>query len=325
MTTFIALAIAMVSIALCWVLPSLLQRGGTASGTDAADANLAVLRSQLADLDADEHLGISSVQQLAQRRIDIERRTLAETPLSGSRSRAEPTMQRARVCAACVAIAIPGLAALLYSRLGDPHAAELTELMRGQISQQNSAPDLARYTTLLSRRLDREPDNVGAWVTLARAHAGQRRWADALPAYRHAVELLPGDADLKVEYAQALATRGGVASAADSTALLEQALALAPYHRKALTMAGAQAFDRKDYAAAIGFWERLRPQLPAAEAALSQQLAGAVQMARSRASSAIDSAPGTAVVSTTGVTDASLRAAAARESTASADSPPKRN
>ncbi len=286
---FIAMGVAMVAIALCWVLPPLLPRRAAAPGIDAVTANLDVLRSQLAELDADERRSSVPVQELASRRIDIERRTLEEMPpLADRGSSVAPAELRARTAAisiaiaAVIAIAMPALAALLYARLGEPHAQELIDLMRVQSSQPGSAADLERFVTLLSRRLDREPGNAGAWMTLARAQAGAARWAEALPAYRRAVELLPGDVELKVEFAQAIAVGGGVAAIAESAAQLEQALALDPRHRKALAMAGAQAFERKDYAVAVGLWERLRLQLPA-DAALSRQLDVATVEARARA------------------------------------------
>ena len=45
--------------------------------------------------------------------------------------------------------------------------------------------------------------------------------------------------------------------------LVNRALSISPSQPKALAMAGTEAFYRKDYPAAIAFWERLQPQLPA--------------------------------------------------------------
>lgn len=68
--------------------------------------------------------------------------------------------------------------------------------------------DLHRYDearTLLARRLAQEPDDVRAWVKLARSHLGrQQDKAQALDATRRALELNPEDRGALVMHAEAL-------------------------------------------------------------------------------------------------------------------------
>jgi cytochrome c-type biogenesis protein CcmH len=45
--------------------------------------------------------------------------------------------------------------------------------------------------------------------------------------------------------------------------LINKALSLDPNHAKSLALAGSAAMERRDFAAAINYWERLQTQLPA--------------------------------------------------------------
>ena len=113
----------------------------------------------------------------------------------------------------------------------------------------------------LAARLEKEPGNAEGWVMLARTYYSMNRFPDAVRAFERAVALLPGDASLLADYADALgATQNGLAG--KPTQIIEQALKADPTHWKALALAGTAAFDRKDYAAAVAYWERMKTTVP---------------------------------------------------------------
>jgi cytochrome c-type biogenesis protein CcmH len=75
--------------------------------------------------------------------------------------------------------------------------------------------------------------------------------------------MLPKDADLRVDFANAeflASDRKWTKAATDAT---DVALALKPDHPEALWLAGTQRFVKKDYAAAVRFWEKLLKVAPA--------------------------------------------------------------
>src|SRR5581483_463407 len=76
--------------------------------------------------------------------------------------------------------------------------------------------------------------------------------------------------------------------AGEPRALIEQVLKIAPDDPKALTMAGGAAFEARDYAKAIQYWERLANQVPA-ESELGQALAAG--LSRARAAAGVTSSP----------------------------------
>ena len=73
--------------------------------------------------------------------------------------------------------------------------------------------------------------------------------------------------------------------------LLERALKIDPNDPKALTLAGAAAFEAKDYKRAIAYWERLLGQVPA-DSELGQALRAGSPGAPARGS---ETAPAAAV------------------------------
>jgi cytochrome c-type biogenesis protein CcmH len=72
--------------------------------------------------------------------------------------------------------------------------------------------------------------------------------------------------------------------------LVAKALALDPNQWKALAMAGTEAFERKDYKAAITHWERLKATA-GAESQLGKQIQGSIDEARQLAGLPPSTAP----------------------------------
>jgi cytochrome c-type biogenesis protein CcmH len=116
-------------------------------------------------------------------------------------------------------------------------------------------------------------------VILARTYYTQRKFAEAAKAYEKLVTLLPDEADLYADYADALAMAHGRRISGKPMELVAKALALDPNQWKALAMAGTEAFDRKDYKAAITHWERLKATA-GPESQLGKQIQPSIDEAR---------------------------------------------
>lgn len=59
-------------------------------------------------------------------------------------------------------------------------------------------------TERLKKKLEQTPDDGGGWALLARSYVELGRHADAVPIYERAMTLLPDDAQLLADYADAL-------------------------------------------------------------------------------------------------------------------------
>jgi cytochrome c-type biogenesis protein CcmH len=131
----------------------------------------------------------------------------------------------------------------------------------------------------LAVRLEREPDNINGWVILARSYYVMNRFDDAAKAYERAVTLVPNDPDLLADYADTLAVTTGGNLSGKPLELAKRALAVDPTHWKALALIGTEAFNRKDYKAAIQYWEKLKAVAPPG-APIAQSIDASIAEAR---------------------------------------------
>lgn len=109
----------------------------------------------------------------------------------------------------------------------------------------------------LAEKMKQRPEQAEGWALLARSYVRLGRLEPALDAFKKAVALRGDDAALLVDYADVLAVANGRNLAGEPSQLIARALALEPDNLKALSLAGAAAFDRKDYAGAVQHWERV--------------------------------------------------------------------
>jgi cytochrome c-type biogenesis protein CcmH len=184
-----------------------------------------------------------------------------------------------------VAIAgiLPIAAVLLYLTLGDPGALGLPK--RGfagdDSSKQPSAADIETMVTRLAERLEKEPNNADGWAMLARSYYVMQRYPEAVRAYERLVKLVPQEAGVLADYADALAMRNGRKISGRPLELVQEALRLEPNQPKALAMAGTEAFDRNDFRLAVEYWEKLRAVVPA-DSELGQNIESSIAEARAR-------------------------------------------
>jgi len=134
----------------------------------------------------------------------------------------------------------------------------------------------------LAARLAKDGTDGDGWAMLGRSYAVLGRHVEAVPAYGRAVALLPDDAQLLADYADALAVSRAGRLEGKPLKLLQRALRLDPENVKALALTGTAAFDRRDYAGAAAFWERAVNAAPPGEdftASLRESLAEARSLA----------------------------------------------
>jgi cytochrome c-type biogenesis protein CcmH len=279
-TTFVVIAAILTAVGLAWLLPPLLRRERASLTVERAAANLGILKDQLAELEAERARGAVSPEQYAETKAELQRRVLED--VAAEIPTAPPAASRsARTSALVIALVVPIAAGLIYWQRGDLAAFDpaLQQAM-GEGSPHNMSPqEVERIVQKLAERLKQEPDNANGWVTLARTYYAMRRFPEAVQAYEQLVKLVPDDASVLADYADALAMARGRRISGEPMALVKKALALDPNHWKALAMAGTEAFDRKDYKTAVDYWERLRNSVPA-DSEIARSIAASIAEAR---------------------------------------------
>ena len=140
---------------------------------------------------------------------------------------------------------------------------------------QRSKEDIEANVAGLAQRLKDNPNDVQGWIMLGRSYMSFEKYTEASEAYAKASALKPSDADLLADYAFALAMANGQRLQGKPLEQINKALKIDPENSKALELAGSAAFEEKDYARALEYWQRLMSKLPAGSEvakALSQRM-----------------------------------------------------
>lgn len=267
----------MVTVALAWLLWPLLRPSGGGSVEHSA-ANITIFKDQFADLDADLARGTISAEQHAESKSELEKRLLTE--VSATPESVGVERRSHRWSAVAVAVIIPVAAGALYWQIGTPDA--LSPSVAAHASDPPTAQQIDAMIAQVKQRLEKEPNNVEGWAILARTHYTLGNFQEAASAYAKLSTLMPNDADMLADYADALAMSQGRSFAGKPMELVQLALQIDPTQWKALAMSGSEAFDRKDYRAAIDYWQRLQDSAPA-DSPLRQRVQGSIDEARSLA------------------------------------------
>jgi cytochrome c-type biogenesis protein CcmH len=267
MILFWVICVSLVAVALAFVLPPLLQKTATAPENTDKEANVAVYRDQINELEADLQNGIISEEQYAIDREEIERRLLDDVSISSSKPGKKNTPAlTGRGLAYAVAVAIPILAVGLYFRLGDPQSISAAAPARvaspAGVPNQRSQQAIEANVAALAQRLEQNPTDLNGWKMLGRSYLSMERYRDAAAAFSRASALKPDDADLLADYAFALGMANGQRLQGQPQELINKALKLDPENPKALELAGTAAFEAKNYKDAIAYWERLLKKAP---------------------------------------------------------------
>ena len=275
MIVFTLLTAVLVTAALVLVLRPLLRTRKGAE-TTAGSTNRDIYRDQFAELERDLRMGTLDGAQYEAARAELQRRVLDEVGVDGvapSHSGAGGTRT-----ALVIGVALPVIAALLYWHLVQPQG--IVAATRASAYTVRATPaEFEAMTQQLAERMAAKPDDPTGWLMLGRAYKVLARFPEAVEALSQANRRRPGNVEILVEYAEALAQAAGGKFGAQSARLLDQALAVAPDDPKALTLAGGAAFEAGDYGKAIRYWERLAKQVPP-DSELGRALAGGLARAR---------------------------------------------
>lgn len=259
MTLFWIFCAVLVIVALPFVMLPLWR--DTASNDDVLRdaANLEILRDQSAELDADLQNGLLTQEAYDQGRRELQVRLLDEVKTTEAPVRAP--RNPAKILALVMLVLVPLGSVLLYRELGNPKAllppAEQTVAADGFGVIRSEAA-----LQELESKLVKLPENPDGWLTLARSYKELQRYDDAVRAYEQLVKLVPNEAQLWTDYADAKAMSNGQSLLGEPTKYLNKALELDANNTTALALSGSAGMERGDYVTAITDWQKLISLLP---------------------------------------------------------------
>ena len=259
MTLFWILCAVMLLVALSFLLWPLLRKSAANNDVLRDAANLEILRDQANELEADLNNSLLTQESFEQGRRELQVRLLdevksTEKPLAAVRN-------PARILAIVMVVLIPLFSVLLYLKIGNVNAmlppqqqnagAEGFGVLRSDVALQE-----------LEAKLAKNPQNPDGWLVLARSYSELQRYADAVRAYKELVKLVPREAQIWTNYADAMAMNNNQSLLGEPTEFINKALELDPENTTALALAGSAGMERGDYVAAITHWQKLVALLP---------------------------------------------------------------
>ena len=305
---FFLCAIALVCIAVAFVVPIILRDTESAERIDRRQKNIEVARQRLAEMERSEALGGADSAEVEAMQVEIERGLLDDLRGQGEIETEELGTGGVRArqwTAVAVALLIPVSAGLLYLAVGEPVA--ITQSTPTSTQAQN--PDggqsgievdgenisFDQMTERLLTFLAENPEDVEGWSTLATVFVAQQKFAEAASAYRKVRELSGDSADLLVREADAMAMANNGELAGEPESLVLKALQLDPQHPSGLWLAGIASAARADYAPALEYWRQAEAVIPNEEFRLEirRLIAGAEAELANAGGSAMQSDTGT--------------------------------
>ena len=293
MMIFVLGAVLLLAVGISFLVRPLLRVTTGAAGRDRATVSL--YRDQLRELNADHAAGTINDEQFETGRRELERRLLEEI---GQPAPAPGVSGRTRLTAGAIAAFVLVVPIAMYLAIGTPTAinSAASEPQAGGTQGQTAGADEAPHQITpeqvqamidkLAARLQQSPQDGEGWAMLARSYSFVRKFPEAVKAYEKATELLPNDSHLLADYADALAMTQERRLTGAPMKLVQRALAIDPKDVKALALAGSEAFDRHDYAAAVDYWDRAVKAKPP-DAQFVQQLEAGIGEARKLAGGAL--------------------------------------
>ena len=214
----------------------------------ARDANIAIYRDQLRELESDLAAAKIAREDYERSRRELERRLLDDVAA---------TEAPARLAVPWPAIAIiPVMAIAVYFVVGSPR------MIQQEAEHAVTAQQVEAMVARLAAKLRENPDDAEGWKLLGRSYTAMQRFPEAVDAYAQAATRSPRDAQLLADFADALAMARGQSLQGEPEKLVQRALEIDPKNLKALALLGTAAFERKDFQRAAEVWKRMLDVVP---------------------------------------------------------------
>ncbi|MCO6441048.1 MAG: c-type cytochrome biogenesis protein CcmI [Nitrococcus mobilis] len=242
-------------------------RGAKRFGAGAAEANIAIYRRRIRELEEERDAGTISQQNFVAAHAEIDRQLLddvgEEVGVGVTDSR-----RRSRLPAVVVSLLlVPAVIGGFYAWNGLPNVPSNASVDILHASAQTQMEFVERQLAQLKAHLQQQPEDGKGWLVLARAYALLGRHQEAATAFKKAQDALGDSAPVLAERAQALARAADGRFNGEPEQLLASALQLDPGNTLALWLSGIAAKQKGDQALATERWQAALATVPADSAA----------------------------------------------------------
>lgn len=241
-------------VAVAFVAFPLIRRTGIA-GPEHQALTAAVLASRRRELEQDHADGLIDDEQFQQAQAEL---ALEEREAQRLARGAAHKGGQSAVAAAALAVAIPALALAVYHQVGTPEAPTLPASQMALMAMPQD--DFTDLIAGLQRRLESNPNDPEGWMLLARSYNSIGQPAEALRAYRRAIDHGVENATMYAQYADLLASERR-SLLGEPERLIRKALELEPDNAYALWLAASAAQESGDLNTALKHWEHLHSTL----------------------------------------------------------------
>lgn len=196
----------------------------------AREADLAVYRDQLLEIERDRARGLIAGAEAEAARIEVSRRLIA----AGDRAAdapAEGGLRRRRAAAVAALAGIPLLALFLYGAGGSPGLPDAP--LAARLAKPPEQQDVSILVQRIEAHLSRNPDDARGWELLAPVYLRMGRAEDAVKARERVLRLAGTSAAREADLGEAMVLADGGAVSAEARAAFERALAQDPDNAKA--------------------------------------------------------------------------------------------
>lgn len=138
--------------------------------------------------------------------------------------------------------------------------------LRAQVMDPQARPlsmeQLARLALGIRSGLQTDPGNLDDWKMLGRLGMVLNNAAMATQAFRHALQLAPGDLDVRLSYADVLTRSADPQDNREALMMLEPMAVQYPDSVQVQGLLAFNAYSQQDYAQAIASWNKMLSLLP---------------------------------------------------------------
>lgn len=221
-----------------------------------------IYTDQLAEIERDLGRGLLTPEQARAARAEVGRRLLAAAAEADKADKGRHvTAGPSRRLAMVLTVLLPLAALGVYLPLGRPDLPAVPFASRTAGPQ--VPPQVLQAMERLERSLKDNPDNLEGWTLLGGTYAALGRHADAAEAYRKAVGLSQGNAELMSAFAESLTNAADGIVGPEAQSSFEAVLATDPGDARARYYLGIARQQAGDLQGAIDRWAALLKDSPA--------------------------------------------------------------
>ncbi|MDQ0347175.1 c-type cytochrome biogenesis protein CcmI [Ancylobacter vacuolatus] len=232
-----------------------LRTGAAVPAASTAEADLAVYRDQLAEIERDRASGLIAPAEGEAARTEVARRILRVSAERGREGASSGDDRRRRIVAVVALLGVPLLAGGLYLSLGSPLTPP--QPLAQRLEAQPDPSDIAILIRKVESHLEANPNDGRGYEVVAPIYARIGRLDDAARAWANAIRLLGPNAQRETGLGEALTARAGGVVTGEAKSAFQAALAADPNDPKAQYFLGLAAEQDGQTAEAAQRWSAL--------------------------------------------------------------------